>query len=101
MTKTFNLLLSGALVLAASATTLARTPVVNKREHRQQTRIRQGIRSGELTFKEALRLEREQASIRRKEARAKADGVVTLGERARLHRELDQANRHIRRQKHD
>lgn len=101
MTKMHKILLTSAIVLATSATALAKTPVINDREHHQQVRIRQGVRSGELSGREAFRLEREQAAIRVKEARAKADGDVTFRERVRLQRELNQANRHIRRQKHD
>ena len=75
---------------------------INAREREQQQRIRQGIRSGELTRIEAARLEAEQARIRSAEARARrSGGVFTLRERARIQRELDQANRHIYRQKHD
>jgi hypothetical protein len=75
---------------------------VNEREHNQQQRIRQGVRSGELTRREALRLEREQARIRLAEARARRSGSeFTLRERARIQRELNQSSRHIRRQKHD
>jgi hypothetical protein len=104
MIKLFTVLLSSALVFGASIPVLAggpKTPIINKREHRQQVRIRQGVRSGELSAREALRLQTEQARIRFYEARARANGHVSARERARLHRELNQANRHIRRQKHD
>jgi putative ubiquitin-RnfH superfamily antitoxin RatB of RatAB toxin-antitoxin module len=103
MTKLFTVLLSGALVLGASVPALAgpKTPRVNNREHRQQVRIRQGFRSGDLSAREVLRLQTEQARIRFYERRARADGTVTARERVRLHRELNQANRHIRRQRHD
>lgn len=75
---------------------------INEREHDQQQRIRQGIRSGELTRIEAARLEREQARIRLAEARARrSGGEFTPRERARIQHELNQANRHIYRQKHD
>ncbi len=76
-------------------------PGVNKRQHRQQKRIAQGVRSGELTGREAVRLEREQARIARKEARFKSDGELTRRERAILHRDLNRSNRHIYGQKHD
>jgi len=78
-----------------------RTPVVNRREHRQQRRIQQGVRSGELTPQETRRLERQQAKIRHDEARAKSDGTVTPQERRRLNRELNRSSRDIYRQKHD
>lgn len=75
---------------------------INHREHNQQSRIRAGLRSGELTRREAARLEAEQARIRLAEARARhSGGVFTLRERARIQRELNQASRHIYRQTHD
>jgi len=78
-----------------------RTHGVNRREQRQQRRVMQGVRSGELTGRETLRLEREQLGIRRQERRAKSDGVVTARERVRLQRELSQSSRHIYRAKHN
>jgi len=78
-----------------------KTPRINKRESHQQKRIFQGAKSGELTRKEFVGLEKEQAQIRIMERRAKSDGEVTKRERARLQRELNQSNRHIYRQKHD
>lgn len=75
---------------------------INAREQRQQKRIAQGIRSGELTRREARRLEAEQARIRVDEAYARrSGGEFTARERARIQRELNQASRHIYRQKHD
>jgi uncharacterized membrane protein YebE (DUF533 family) len=59
------------------------------------------VRSGELTPQETRRLERQQAKIRRNEARAKSDGTVTPQERRRLNRELNRSSRDIYRQKHD
>ncbi len=78
-----------------------RDPLVNKREHHQIKRIGQGIKSGELTRFEARRLVREQARIRKMERRMKADGRMTLKERALLQKRLNQSSRHIYREKHD
>ena len=78
-----------------------RTPGVDRREHRQQRRIVQGVRSDELTARETLRLERGQWDVRRDERRAKADGEVTARERAHLQRELNRESRHIYRAKHN
>lgn len=90
-----------ALAQQAASATGTNTPRVDRREARQQRRIQQGARSGELTPRETRRLEREQARIRRNEARAKSDGTVTPQERRRLNRELNRSSRHIRREKHD
>ena len=91
-----------AALVAAMVPVCGLAQSINDREGNQQQRIRQGIRSGELTRHEALRLEREQARIRLAEARARrSGGEFTPRERARIQRELNQSSRHIRRQKHD
>jgi hypothetical protein len=85
----------------AQSTGPAATPGVDQRQANQDKRIDQGVASGQLTRREARRLEREQHAIDRAEDRAKADGVVTQQERARLHHRQDRASQHIRHQKHD
>lgn len=87
-------LCAGLLPIASSA------QAINQRQQREQVRIRQGVRSGELTRVEARRLEAEQARIRAAEQRARRDGI-NARERERLQRELERANRDIGRQKHD
>ena len=84
----------GLLPIASSAQTL------NQQQRREQVRIHQGVRSGELTRQEARRLEAEQARIRANEQRARRDGL-NARERERLQRELERASRDIRRQKND
>jgi hypothetical protein len=98
-----------ALALIAGAATGAQaqarrgthTPGINHRERRQQRRIRQGVRSDELTRREALRLERGERRIRHNEREAREDGHVTARERARLQRELNHESHHIYRAKHN
>lgn len=89
-------LLMHGMVLAQSS-----TPRVDQRQVEQAQRIDQGVASGELSRREARRLERDQQHVENVEARAKADGVVTPRERARLDRAQDTQSRHIARQKHD
>src|SRR5215813_12238052 len=86
MNGTVVSLLVGVALCAAPAVAGAKT--INGIEHREQLRIRQGIRSGELTRAEARRLEAEQARIRVDERFARADGRLTPKERERLHKEL-------------
>lgn len=88
-----------AFSLAVSAQT--KTTLVNKREKNQKQRIAQGVKSGKLGGKETAKLLKQQAEIRRAEHKAKKDGTVTLKERARLHRELNEASRNIRRKKNN
>lgn len=89
------------LILAPAAFAQPYTPGIDYRQDRQQDRIANGIRSGAVTPREAVRLEREQAAIQRMENRARADGVVTGRERARIHHAQNHASRDIYRQKHD
>lgn len=104
-------ILLGSLALVAAtifpAATLAQTTSthpsgIDARERRQQQRIRQGIRSGELTRREAGRLEARQARINVDEAYARrSGGKLTATERRRLQGELNRSNRAIYKQKHD
>jgi hypothetical protein len=72
-----------------------------QRNINQQQRIEQGLKSGELTTREASRLEREQAGVNRMEARALKDGKLTDAEKARIDRAQDNVSRDIYREKHD
>jgi len=74
---------------------------VDTRQARQSDRIRNGVRSGDLTRREASTLRSEQRGIRRMERHARADGVVTPREGRRLERAQDRASRHINQQRHD
>ena len=84
---------------APAATTA--TPRVDAREAKQEKRIEQGMASGQLTPRETLRLEREQKRVTVAEAKAKADGTVTAGERKHLHKMQNAASKDIHHQKHD
>jgi hypothetical protein len=72
-----------------------------QRNINQQERIKQGLQSGELTTREAGRLERGEAHVQRMQADAGANGHVG----AREQRMVQHAQRHqsdrIYRQKHD
>lgn len=74
---------------------------MERRTARQELRIRQGVRSGQLTRREAVRLRHGQRHIRSMELRARADGRVGPRERIRLHRALDRQNARILRLKHN
>ncbi|RSK35413.1 hypothetical protein [Hymenobacter metallilatus] len=66
-----------------------------------QARIRQGVRSGQLTPAEAARAQKQQADARQARQAARADGVVTPTERKVVRHEERQADRVLYRQKHD
>ena len=97
-----------SLTIAALTATMASaqpgqtaTPRIDRREARQDARIHQGVRSGELTRGEAARLRAGQRHVDRMDSRAKADGVVTPRERARIGRAQNIESRRIHRLKHD
>jgi tellurite resistance protein len=104
-----NALTAAALALAALAAQAQQVPAnpVNpaaaeqQRDARQEKRIQQGVASGQVSAREAYRLERQQGRIDAAEAAANADGRVSPSERAHLNRMQNQANRDIWQQKHD
>jgi hypothetical protein len=67
----------------------------------QQTRIESGLQSGQLTTREAARLERRQAVIEHAQANAMRDGTVSANEQARIARMQNRASAEIRAEKHD
>ncbi|HEX9198188.1 MAG TPA: hypothetical protein VF865_01415 [Acidobacteriaceae bacterium] len=76
---------------------------VNAREQNQQNRIANGVKSGELTPHEAVRLEKQQQHIAREEKRdmAKHGGHLTKAEQAKLNREQNRASRNIAAKKYN
>jgi len=78
-----------------------KTPVVRERQANQKARIRQGVKSGELTKGEARKLHQEQKTIQAEKQMAKTDGKVTPEERAKLRKDQNKASRDIYRLKHN
>ena len=109
MKKTFTILTTLGILFGLTITALAdrpkplknKVPVARKRQHEQQQRVGQGVRSGELTAGETVRLEKNQREINQDIRAAKSDGVVTGAERKDIHQDQNQANRHIYRAKHN
>ncbi len=89
------------LALPVAAQAGGRDLSVNARQHNQQQRIFQGLRSGELTRGEARRLQAQQRTIRHEERRFRSDGALSNAERRVLHGDLNRASRSIYNQKHD
>ncbi len=71
------------------------------REDRQDARIEQGLRSGELTHGELRSLERDQAQLARLEWRLRSDGHLSRRERRLLQAEYDDLSWRIRALKHN
>jgi hypothetical protein len=94
-------LLAGRASAQTAAVPGANTPRIDQRQAKQEQRIDQGIASGSLSAREAMRMDRQQDRIDSMENRAKADGSVTRAERRHLARAQNHSSRAIKRQKHD
>ena len=92
---------SSAVLAQAAAPAAPATPRVDQRQENQAQRIEEGKASGELTRREAHRLNHQQKAVAAAETQAKADGTVTAQERKRLHKMQDHTSQNIHQQKHD
>ena len=72
-----------------------------QRDINQQNRIEQGVQSGQLTTREAGKLERGQARDNRLQARAARDGHVGAGEQRRVQMAENHQSNRIWRKKHN
>lgn len=97
----FRKIAFAAVLTAMTVPAIAGTPVLDARQQNQRERIAEGVRSGELTRPETRRLVRGEVRLHRHERAAKADGVVTRAERARLQRHANVMSKRIYRQKRD
>ncbi len=92
------LLSAGAYTSEAQTTTTSK-PVSAIRTDR--ARIKQGVKSGELTKAETVRLATETAKLKNEKEAYKADGVVTAEERKDYRSDKKKVSRRIYRQKND
>lgn len=92
-----------AVAMMAGMTLAANAQTVYQREHNQQGRIGQGVRSGSLTPHETGHLERQEAGVRHEIARDRFDhgGHLTGGERARINAQQNHLSNEIYRDKHN
>jgi hypothetical protein len=113
MKKLTTLALAGATALTLAATGAAAQPYaygrdhndrnwvsINQRQAQLDRRIDQGIRRGDLTWREARRLKREMRVLARLEARYRYGGL-SWQERADLDRRFDRLSAQIRFERHD
>ena len=93
------------IIAGVAAAVMLATPAfagINGRQAHQQHRIMQGVHSGELTRREAGRLERQQYHVARSEARMRASGNgLSPTERVRLRHEQNRADINIYDKKHN
>jgi hypothetical protein len=99
--KIFGGLLIAALAFTSIANAQTRTPVITHREHTQERRINQGVRSGELTHNEARHLRTDERHIRDQKLRDRANGRTSYAERRQLRHEENRTSRAIYRDKHN
>lgn len=72
-----------------------------QRNVNQQNRIEEGLKSGQLTSKEAGKLEREESHVDKMESNALKDGKMTDAEKRHIEGAENKASRDIAREKHD
>jgi hypothetical protein len=99
MKKLLGIAALSALSLPVFA--LDSTPRIDQRQANQERRIEQGLRSGQLTWREAQRLREGQRQIRRMERQALADGRITPREAARIEYAQDEEGRRIGMERRD
>lgn len=90
-----------ALIVATLPSFVAAQSRIDQRQENQQKRIDQGAKSGQLTEKEAARLQKGQQRVQKMEDKARADGKVTPEERRRIERAQDRESRNIKRETQD
>jgi len=106
MKKIIGTILTGSfLCMFAVAPALAANndPGIDQREINQQNRINKGIQSGQLTPKEAGKLEAQQARIKQREERmaARNNGNLTVKDKVKLTRQQNRASKNIYKKKHN
>lgn len=92
---------TAAVAAPAFAQTSPAVQADTARDVAQQQRIENGLKSGQLTTREAGRLERGEARIERMQSNAERDGRVSRVEQARIGAAQDRESAAIRAQKHD
>ena len=85
----------------ASPANPAATPRIDARQAKQQARINQGVASGKVNPQEAARLNAGQQRVAGAKSAAKADGVVTKGERKQITHMQNHQSKNIAGKKHN
>ena len=99
MKLTYEALAVGALL--STSAMAQNTQDVIQRDVNQEKRIEQGLKSGELSTKEASKLEREESRVDKMESKALSDGKLSNAEKHRIEREQNRVSKDIAREKHD
>src|SRR3954449_10080668 len=91
-------LIIGSMLVAAAIS----AQEIKKRQEKQQDRIANGVASGELTPKEAAKVESKEAKLDKTIAKDRASGGgLSAKERRQINRKQNRASKDIYKQKHD
>lgn len=91
-----------SLGLLATVGVAQNPPTIKEREKNQQKRIRKGVKDGELTRREAVKLEAKEAKLHKEIKDARQDGPgITPRERAKITRKQNKLSKEIYKDKHD
>ncbi len=94
-----TIIAAAAILVAASSAAFAYS--ADTRLRAQNNRIEAGRESGQITWREGIRLRRQQADIMRAQARLRADGYLGRSDRRTLHLMQDEAARDIARKQNN
>ncbi|NKI94470.1 hypothetical protein [Rhizobacter sp. SG703] len=97
-----NILIT-SMMLAASAGAFAQSTTAGsvQRDVNQQERIQQGLQSGQLSTKEAGKLEREESKVEHLQAQSLKDGKLSNDEKLRLNAAQNKVSSDIATAKHN
>lgn len=94
-------LMAAGVMMANDAAAASHERNVNQRQSFQRDRVATGVRQGDLTRREAGRLNTEARQIARKEQAYRSDGHFSRSERRDIQQDLNRHSRHINQQRHD
>jgi len=94
-----KLLFATAIIFALGISTAEAQ--IRKTNRNQNARIKQGVKSGELTKAETRNILNDKKEIRQDVKEAKSDDVVTPGEKKEIRQDQRQVSRKIVRKKHN
>lgn len=97
MTKIF---LAAATALIAT-TAVASAHSVDRVQERQANRIEHGRETGQITWREGLKLRAEQRRINKVKKELASDGYLSRRDRKKVHALQREASKHIAHEKHD
>ena len=99
-------IMSGALLIGSATMSFAddtKEGKIKERKENQQKRIAQGVKSGQLTPKETVRVENNESKINKevRQDRKANGGNLTNKEKAQVNRQQNRVSKEIYNQKHD